>query len=58
MPIVFLLRRLPIGTIAGAVVLAGALQLAGVDLIGMGSDLLLDLLGVPDWSGDWFGSLL
>lgn len=55
---VFLLKRLPIGTIAGAVVLAVALQLAGVDLVGMGSDLLLDLLGMPDWSGDWFGSLL
>ncbi|MFC7129144.1 hypothetical protein [Haloferax chudinovii] len=55
---VFLLKRLPIGTIAGVVIIAGALQLLGVDLIGMGSDLLLDLLGVPDWSGDWFGSLL
>jgi len=55
---VFLLKRLPIGTIAGVVIIAGALQLLGVDLIGMGSDLLLDLLGVPDWSGDWFESLL
>ncbi|ADE04790.1 MULTISPECIES: hypothetical protein [Haloferax] len=56
--LLWFLKQLPIGTIAGAVVLAGALQLAGIDLVGMGSDLLLDLLGVPDWSGDWFGSLL
>ncbi|MGB9957445.1 hypothetical protein ACOZ4B_13805 [Haloferax prahovense] len=55
---VFLLKQLPIGLILGVVIIAAALQFIGVDLLGMGSDLLLDLLGVPDWSGDWFGSLL
>ncbi|ELZ77921.1 hypothetical protein HfxHg1_035 [Haloferax virus Halfgib1] len=55
---VFLLKQLPIGLILGVVIIAAGLQFIGVDLIGMGSDLLLDLLGVPDWSGDWLGSLL
>ncbi|WP_410764746.1 hypothetical protein [Haloferax sp. DFSO60] len=55
--IVWLLSKLPIGAILGVLVIAFALQGVGLDLIGMASDLLLDLLGMPDWSG-WFGSLL
>ncbi|UVE49635.1 hypothetical protein KU306_12035 [Haloferax larsenii] len=53
----FVLKLIPIGPAVGLLVVAGALQLVGVDVLGMASDFVLDLLGVPDWSG-WFDSLL
>lgn len=51
-------KVLPIGWLVGVGGLALALQLVGVDVMGVASNLLLDLLGLPDWSGNWFGSLL
>ena len=44
-----LLRLLPVRSIAGIALLVLGLQLAGVDVIGIG----LDLLGFPDWR--WTG---
>ncbi|WP_197409896.1 hypothetical protein [Haloferax profundi] len=55
--IVWLLKQLPLGLIAGVAILVVTLQVIGIDVAGMASNFVLDLLGVPDWSG-MFGGLL
>ncbi|UVE50596.1 hypothetical protein KU306_01440 [Haloferax larsenii] len=46
-----LFRFLPVGTLVGLVVLGGALQLAGIDVLGMATNAVRDLVGIPDWTG-------